>query len=179
MPGSVLRNLQVFAGLCGQMAMPNVILATTMWEHVEEETGARREKQLNEAFWKEMIVQGCTTNRFEGTYDSAWGIIDSLAQKDKAPVLLSREIVDARLRLNETKAGIVLESELWKLVLEQKEAVQRILEQAKEQDNELVVQELNQRKAEIEAKIQQTAEQLQHLTIPFSRRLRLFFKKHN
>jgi hypothetical protein len=161
------------------MAMPNVILATTMWDCVEEETGARRERQLHETIWKEMIVQGCTTKRFEGTYHSPWGIMDSLAQKDKVPVLLSMEMVDAQLRLNETKAGIVLESELQKLMLEQKEAVQRISERAKEEDNELVVQELNQRKAEIEAKIQQTAEQLQHLTIPFSRRLRLFFKKHN
>jgi hypothetical protein len=67
---------------------------------------------------------------------------------------LSREIVDARLRLNETKAGIVLESELRKLMLERKEAARRISEQAKKQDNELVVQKLNQRKTEIEAKIQ-------------------------
>jgi hypothetical protein len=180
MTASVLRNLQVFAGLCGQMAMPNVILATTMWNHVEEAIGARREQQLKETFWKEMLAHGCTIKRFERTHDSAWRIIDSLAQKDKAPVLLPTEIVDSQLRLSQTKAGIALGSELRKLMHEQKEAARRISEKAKEHDNELVVQELNQRQAEIGLKIQQTAEQLQQLTIPFSRRIRMFFNgKHN
>jgi len=179
MTGSVLRNLRVFASLCGQKAMPNVVLATTMWGRVEEGTGAKREKQLQNEFWKDMLAEGCEIDRFENSHDSAWRIVDSFAEKDKATVLLPREIVDDQLRLNETEAGIALNNELLRLISEQKEAAQRLSEQASNQNNEGVVRELNERKAEIEEKIRKTADQLLQLKVPFTRRVRLFFKGHH
>ena len=93
-----------------------------------------------------------------------------------AKILLPSEIVDSQLRLNETQVGIELNNELMKLISEQKEAARPLTEQAGNQDNELVVQELNQRKAEIEEKIHQTADQLLQMKIPFTRRVRLLFK---
>ena len=93
-----------------------------------------------------------------------------------AKILLPSEIVDSQLRINETQVGIELNNELMKLTSEQKEAARRLTEQAGNQDNELVVQELNQRKAEIEEKIHQTADQLLQMKIPFTRRVCLFFK---
>jgi len=179
MTGSVLRNLRVFASLCGQKAMPNVVLATTMWGRVEEGTGVRREKQLQNEFWKDMLAEGCEIDRFENSYDSAWRIVDSFSEKEKATVLLPREIVDDKLRLNETEAGIALNNELLRLIGEQKEAAQRLSEQASNQNNGAVVQELNERKAEIEEKIRKTADQLLQLKVPFTRRVRLFFKGHH
>jgi hypothetical protein len=176
MPGSVLMNLQVFAGIFGQKAMPNVILATTMWDLVEEEVGNGREQQLKKDFWKDMIADGCRTERFDNTHDSAWHIMDSLAQKNRAPVLLSSEMVDTRLRLNETTAGVTLNKELQKLIAEQKEAARKLREHAGDQANEQVVKSLNERKAEIEKKIRQTEDQIQQLKIPFSRRFVLLFK---
>jgi hypothetical protein len=169
----------VFASLCGQQAMPNVILATTMWGRVEGEIGARREQQLQSEFWKDMLADGCEVERFENSYDSAWRIIDSFSEKERAPVLLPREIVDGQLRLNETEAGIALNDELLKLINEQKEAAHRLDEQAGNHDNGLVVQELNERKAEIEERIHRTADQLLQMKIPFTRRVRLFFKGHH
>jgi hypothetical protein len=59
MPGSVLMNLQVFAAMCGQTAMPNVILATTMWDLVDEQLGYARAQQLKNKFWKDMVADGC------------------------------------------------------------------------------------------------------------------------
>ncbi|KIM78703.1 hypothetical protein PILCRDRAFT_824143 [Piloderma croceum F 1598] len=176
MPGSVLMNLQVFAGMCGQKAMPNVILATTMWDLVEEQVGNGREQQLKKEFWKDMVADGCRTERFENTHDSAWDIVDSLALMNQAPVLLSTEMVDTQLRLSETNAGITLNKELQKLIAEQKEAARKLREHAGDQANEHVVKGLNERKAEIDRKIRQTADQLQQLKIPFSRRFVLFLK---
>jgi chromosome condensin MukBEF ATPase and DNA-binding subunit MukB len=176
MTGSVLKNLEMFATLCGQKAMPNVIIATTMWGEVKRENGERREQELKRDFWKGMVADGCRTERFKDSHDSAWHIIGNLAKKDRAPVLLSHEIVDTHLRLNETQAGIALNKELEKLIKDRKDAARRLRDQVQNQNNELVVQELNKRQAEIEEKINQTADQLRELKIPFTRRVRLFFK---
>jgi len=42
MSGSVLKNLRMFTSLCGEQAMPNVILATTMWSKVDTKEGMDR-----------------------------------------------------------------------------------------------------------------------------------------
>lgn len=176
MSGSVLKNLEMFATLCGEKAMPNVIITTTMWGEVRRESAERREKELKRDFWKGMVADGCRIERFKDSHDSAWHIIGDLAKKDRAQVLLPREIVDSHLRLNETRAGIALNKELEKLIKDRKDAARRLRDQVQNQDNEQVVQELNKRQAEIEQKINQTADQLRELKIPFTRRVRLLFK---
>jgi chromosome condensin MukBEF ATPase and DNA-binding subunit MukB len=110
-----------------------------------------------------MLAHGCRTERFEDTYESAWRIIGSLAENDRAQVLLPSEIVDAHLRLNETQAGITLDGELEKLIRDRKTAARRLREQAQKHDNRLLVQELNERRAEIELKILQTANELRRM----------------
>jgi len=176
MTGSVLKNLEMFATLCGQEAMPNVIIATTMWSEVQKAKGERREQELKRDFWKDMVADGCRTERFEDTYESAWRIIGSLRERARAPVLLSHEIVDNHLRLNETEAGIALNKELEKLIKDRKDAARKLRERARNQNDELVVQELNKQQVEIEEKIRRTSDQLRELKIPFTRRVRLFFK---
>jgi hypothetical protein len=173
------NNLRVLASLCGKKAMSNVIIATTMWNRVKEEIGARWEQQLQREFWKDMVADGCQIERFENSYDSAWRVVNSSAEKEKVALLLPREIVDGHLRLGETEACIALNGGLLKLIKEQKEMARSLLEQAGYQNNGLVVQELNERRAEIEEKIRQTADQLHQLKIPFTRRVRLFFKGHH
>jgi chromosome condensin MukBEF ATPase and DNA-binding subunit MukB len=179
MSGSVLRNLQVFTTLCGQKAMPNVVITTTMWGEARRESAERREAELKREFWKDMVDDGCRIERFQDSYQSAWKVIGKLSNKDSAKVLLPREIVDASLRLNETQAGIALNKELEKLIKDRKETARRLWEQMGNQTNDLVVQELNQRKAELDAKIHQTADQLREMKIPFTRKIRLFFRKNH
>jgi chromosome condensin MukBEF ATPase and DNA-binding subunit MukB len=175
MAGSVLKNLKMFASLCGQKAMPNVSLVTTMWADVKEETGIRREEELMRDFWKGMVDDGCKTERFQHTYESAWNIVGTLSEKERAQVQLPTEMVEIHLPLNETQAGITLNRELEQLIKDRKHAARKLRQQAENQNNELVVQELNQRKAEIDEKILQTADELRQLKIPFTRRVRLFF----
>ena len=55
MAGTLLKNLQMFEELCGKDALKNVILTTTMWDEVDEETGLAREEQLKNIYWKPMI----------------------------------------------------------------------------------------------------------------------------
>jgi len=172
MTGSLLKNLKMFTSVCGRKAMPHVVIATTMWGKVDPVEGAKREEELKGDFWKDILAAGCRTERFEQTYKSAWDIVGIVADDGRGAVpLLPREMVDSGRRLNETEAGITLNRELEKLIKDWKDAGRRLTQQAKTQDNEAVVQELNQ----IEERIGQIADQLREMKIPFVRKVRLYF----
>lgn len=70
----------MFANMCGQERMPRVAIGTTMWSEVKTETGERRDKELRAKFWKDMISEGCTVDRFGDSHGSAWDIIGTLAE---------------------------------------------------------------------------------------------------
>lgn len=52
-----LKNLAVFEKLCGIDFFKRVILATTMWEEDADDV-VRREEQLIEGYWAQMIRRG-------------------------------------------------------------------------------------------------------------------------
>jgi len=175
MSGTAMKNLRLFRSLCGKDAMPNIIIVTTMWSKVTEEEGIEWQTVLKNEVWNDMLDQGCSVERFANTRESAWHVIDSLSGNDRANVLVSSEIVDHHLRLNETQAGGVLSKELERLIKAQKEA-ERKLKQAGNHDDSIVREELS----EIETKISQTVDEFQRLKIPFTRKILLFFfKKKN
>jgi len=96
----------------------------------------------------------------EDTYNSVWSIIGNAT--DGAHVQLKHEIVNFKLRLNETQAGITLNKELEELIKDQKETARKLQELAQNQDDEIVVRELNKQQAENEVKICKTAAQLRN-----------------
>lgn len=174
MAGSPLKNLQMFASMCGQSAMPRVCLATTMWSETLPDTGNRREKELKGTFWSDMIQAGCTVQRFDDSYESAWKVIGKLPT-ERENVILSREIYDDKKRLNETAAGVKLNEELQRLIQDQKDAAVRLADQVARQDNPVLVEELTKRRAEIQNRIGSVTQQLQALKIPFGTRIKNFF----
>jgi hypothetical protein len=118
MAGSLLKNLQMFENLCGQKAMSNVIVATTMWDGVNQETGAQREIELRKDFLTDMLQSGCKTERFDGTGASAWKIV---GKNPGTTLLLQEEMCDGGKSLDETEAYDVLDdgwpkwlTEFWK-----------------------------------------------------------------
>ena len=177
MSGSVLKNLRLFSSMCGSTSMPNTILVTTMWSTVKDKQGKGREEELKKTFWDDMIADGCKVMRFDGTKESAWQIVGNTRTHNPATIQMSKEMVDVNLRLNETQVGVQLKKELQKLIKDREEAMRQIQAQMREGSNEIVVQELNRRKADVDAKIHRTASELRELKIPFSRSIRVFFKK--
>lgn len=125
-----------------------------------------------------MIDKGCVIRRFQDDFESAWSIVDSIPDRDRAAnVLLSTQMVEHHLRLNETKVGIKLNEDLQKLIKDRKDAARRLEEQAHRADHDsIVVHELNERKAEIDNKIELIASQLLHLRIPIGRKIKKFFR---
>lgn len=69
MQGSAKKNLYMFKKLCGDNALKNVILGTTMWDKVSETEGTARELELISTpdFWGWMVKQGSRVSRHTGT----------------------------------------------------------------------------------------------------------------
>jgi len=75
---SLLASLKTFT----KQAMPDVIIATTMWGEENMENGQRREEELKRRLRAEMVTRGCQVQRFLNTYDSAWDIVDNAIKWD-------------------------------------------------------------------------------------------------
>ena len=100
----LLKNLGRFTSMCGQTAMPNVVMVTTMWSRVSANEGAQREQELKKTFWKDILDNGGRTKRFNGTYESAWGIIGSIMQNNTGTTVnIQQEMVDAETPFRNTK----------------------------------------------------------------------------
>jgi len=106
MTGSLLNNLNIFKSICGKKAMPNVVIATTMWGIVGGDEGEGREEELKGDFWKEILADGCKTARFDQTYESAWHIIGSILCSNPGTTLhIQEEMTNGRKPFHETTAG--------------------------------------------------------------------------
>ncbi|KIM59591.1 hypothetical protein SCLCIDRAFT_1217538 [Scleroderma citrinum Foug A] len=177
MSGSVCKNLDMFGRLCGDNAAERVRLVTTMWDKVKDRnTAENRVKQLEGNFWKPLIDEGARHQKFENTPQSAWKIIRN-ATGDPEALLLQEELVDAERRLNETTAGKALYSQFQRLLQEQKDTIKQLSDEAKVQQDPVLVKELEAEYKKIEAQLQKTWEEVEKLKIPWLRRLMLFFAK--
>ncbi|KAH7908657.1 kinase-like domain-containing protein [Hygrophoropsis aurantiaca] len=112
MRGAPLRNLAMFKELCGENALQNVILTTTMWDEVPTAVGVRHEEQLRDEFWEPMISAGCRMARFSRSWESAWDIIDKLDISTRQPIQLQIQMVDNGWKLHQTSAYAAL-ARIW------------------------------------------------------------------
>jgi hypothetical protein len=72
MEGSDIRTLNLFARLVGKEAFAHIVFVTTRWESKdveEQKLFEKRERQLKDEFWREMILEGSYLQRFYGTKD--------------------------------------------------------------------------------------------------------------
>jgi hypothetical protein len=92
--------------MCGQKAIPHVVIVTTMWAYVPKEMGNKREEALRRDVWKDILGDGFSVVRFQDTYESAWNIVGNITRKEMAATLLiQEEMCNAGKLLSETKAG--------------------------------------------------------------------------
>jgi len=114
MRGSALRNLDLFKKLVGEEALSNVVLTTTMWGRViDHQEANRRDSELREEFWGDMRRKGATATRFDGSKESAQGIVSQLLGKQPVVLKVQKQLVDRNMSLNETAAGAFLEPEVF------------------------------------------------------------------
>lgn len=115
MKGSALKNLEMFQNLIGDRNLRNCVLVTTKWGQVDSEDGRRREEQLmndRRLGWKNMVSNGASIARFDGSHDSAVRILQSIAGLKGILPRLTKEICVDGKQLKDTTAGKVVSAVL-------------------------------------------------------------------
>ena len=82
--------LRMFSKLCGDQAVKNVVLVTTMWNGKYTEEQRKREKEVIGEFEKTMKNHSVSTARFLNSLDSAQEIIDNILRQPDAKLLLKQ-----------------------------------------------------------------------------------------
>jgi hypothetical protein len=129
MEGSDVRTLKLFSRLVGPSAFPHVVFVTTMWGRLDAEgqrVAYKREKELKDHFWKEMILEGSYVTAFQGSKASAEGIVAQLIG-DANPVILQiqHELIDQDMALESTAAGAILAPVVEERLVESKSRLRR------------------------------------------------------
>ena len=174
MAGTPLKNLRMFEELCGKNAFQNVILATTMWDEVDEETGEARENELKKKYWRAMLDRGSRTSQFMRTHQSAFELINPLidAANKRISVQLQQEMVDMRKKLPLTSAGQKLFSEMELLVRQREDLLHRIRnEMNHENGDEMMSEALQEEHQKIQLKLESAINEMRRLKLPFGQRL--------
>ena len=113
MEGSSLLNLTVMQKICGSETLENVVLASTFWDLVEEDSGVQRENELCQTpqFWGGMKRNGSRVIRIQD-YAQSKDVLLQLAGKREVALQIQREIVEDEKKLSDTAAGQELNQEL-------------------------------------------------------------------
>ncbi|KAF8132016.1 P-loop containing nucleoside triphosphate hydrolase protein [Boletus edulis] len=177
MSGSAYKNLQMFGRLCGTVPLPRTRLITTMWDKAKDQNATvRRETQLRDDFWRQLIEGGASMYKFRNTNQSAQEIVESLLEmgNNGEELLLQEELLEQQKRLNETEAGKMIYNRLQKLLADQKKMVKDLAEEAKQQNNPDLVKSLQAECDKIDAQLQKTFEDIKEMKIPLPRRILLW-----
>jgi hypothetical protein len=90
-----------------------------------------------------MLELGSTVARFEGTFESAWDIIERITvQYPVDAIRLQEEMVDLQLPLGKTEVGSALYNMRQNYLAKQREAILKLLKEAEAENNEMLVHEL-------------------------------------
>ena len=99
--------------ICGDHALKNVIIVTTMWQLVEPRVGEKRQTELegNDLFFKSVKTAGGQFARHNNTPQSAENIIRPLLHKSHSPLPLhiQKELVDEEVNIKQTSAAVQLD----------------------------------------------------------------------
>ncbi|GJE89955.1 GTPase domain-containing protein [Phanerochaete sordida] len=128
--GIARRNFGMFRKLCGDDALSNVAVVTTMWDTVEESMATRREEQLktNAQLFAPVLAQGAKMYRHYGRVETAQAVLRPMTDMAPRAFLIQEEIVDEGKKLGETAAGTELDSKLEAALKQQVQQLQRAQE---------------------------------------------------
>ena len=174
MAGTPLKNLRMFEQLCSENAFQNIILATTMWDEIDEETGEAREEELKKKYWRSMLERNSTTSRFLRTRESALVLIDPLIDKEniRTSLLVQKEMVDMRKKLPAMSAGQELFSTMEELVRKHEDLLRRIRTKIKRADSDMMALERSQEEYErLQINLESMVKEMRKLKLPLGQRL--------
>jgi hypothetical protein len=108
-------GLEIFQKICGEEALPSIVLATSRWDIGQPERRLEREGELRNELWKHMLdgPQRATMLRLDNSTDSALEIVKTIVGNMTGPtpygtvLLLQRQIVEEKKSYAKTDAGLI------------------------------------------------------------------------
>ena len=124
MRGSLKRELEMLKLIIGADNYKNLLLVTTKWgDDTRQREFEKRQQELEDRYWEDLIDGGAGINRFEGTAESARSIVSQL--NDGADVILALQaqlIQRPGVQLRDTEVG----KYAVRIRKEQKQELQRV-----------------------------------------------------
>jgi hypothetical protein len=113
--GANRMNLKILKALCGEQFYPHLVLASTMWDEMRDESGVmqaeERERELLQSpnIWKDILAKGAEYKRYSALREQGQSMVDHLLSKQNAPSMaITIESRDQSLD-NTTVGQLVLE----------------------------------------------------------------------
>lgn len=172
-----LKNLPMFEELCGaKTTFHNIMLVTTMWDEVDQETGLKREKELEKEHWRAMLNRSSTISRFMGTRESGFTLIDPLINRanERSSALLKQELVDMHKKLPATSAARQLFSNLELLVRQREVLLQQTRSEMKRTEaygNKMSLKPLEKEYERLKINLELTVNEMRRLKLPLGKRV--------
>ncbi|KAG8533600.1 uncharacterized protein KY384_001340 [Bacidia gigantensis] len=135
MTGTAMKDMELFQRLCGDDALNNVILLTTMWVKSEPGVGQEREQEVVSKFWNRMIEPGASLSKrlsvvsshILGTVEPISDFIATMLKFQLTLLQIQRELGNG-INLIDTAAGQVIDHDLSAAIAENEETLQSIKE---------------------------------------------------
>ena len=157
--GTARNNLDMFRKLCGDDALKNVVLGTTKWSDVTSEAGQRREQQLRDTYWKEMLQHGSVIMHVHADSSSAWKIVNRILENDRVEfVRIQEELLELQKIIPDTDAGRTLRFTLEEL----------------EKHLSAEGNTANTENGQLRQRLDEVRKQIQKLQVPLSERIKRF-----
>ncbi|TFY60633.1 hypothetical protein EVJ58_g5030 [Rhodofomes roseus] len=125
MSGISLQTFHLFRKLCGENAMENVTIATTMWETVDLPTGEDRLGQLQGEYFKPACDRGARIARHNNTPESAVSILSALLRLPSSALRIQEELHEGKT-IPHTDAGYELDRQLQERCTQQRCGVNKL-----------------------------------------------------
>lgn len=160
MGGISRRNFNMFRKLCGEGALKNVLIVTTMWGLVDPAVAESRETELksDDRLFKPVLDKGAIMVRHDNTRQMAHAIINRILQNYPLPLQIQKEMVENNMDISETAAAVELDRELAAMAEKHKRELAQIrveMQEAIAAKDEEAKQELQEMRVELEEKLKQ------------------------
>ena len=145
----------MFQNLCGLDAYKNIIVLTTFWDKVTDEIGAKREKQLKENFFKQLVDCGACFMRHDMSFQSAQDVLRHILPLVPTDTLIGKEIVDDGKNLDQTAAGSVHSKDVEEIIAKHKKEMAELTGEIVEirKTNKALARELQTERAQLKEKL--------------------------
>lgn len=170
MGGNPCKNVRMFGELCGELAMTQVVLVTTMWERVVPRIGEERQKELADIYWKSLVDRGSSIDRLKkATYEEAWAVVGAVVERRLR--IEASEIVLLHEKLVNNPAGVTSYTDLHRQLVEQQEAMKSVMAQMEKTNDPHFRRELKKECKRIEREIKWTRKEAEELKLSTFKRI--------